>query len=67
MTPKEKATELVLKFSIVGLQQRNEGIVCALIAVDELIKEYSTLPHFGELYLENIEYWEEVKQEIELL
>lgn len=42
MTSKEKALELVHKFSIVGLQQRNEGITCALIAVDEIliIQEY---------------------------
>ena len=39
MTPKEKAIELVDKFSVVGLQQRNEGVACALIAVDEIVKE----------------------------
>jgi hypothetical protein len=37
MTPKDKAKELVDKFSVVGLQQRNEGVACALIAVDEII------------------------------
>lgn len=56
MTPKEKAIELVNKFSNVGLQQRNEGIACALIAVDELIK--ATVP------LTSTYYWREVKQEI---
>ena len=76
MTTKEKALELVEKFQsgyvINGfsyqLQNDEEDAKqCALIAVDEIIKEYSTLPHFGELYLENIEYLEEVKQEIEKL
>ncbi len=37
MTPKDKAKELVDKFSVVGLQQRNEGIACALIMCDELL------------------------------
>ena len=68
MTPKEKAKDLVDKFSVVGLQQRNEGIACALIAVDELIVQN------GELYLNGISpdyykkvngYLFEVKQEIE--
>jgi hypothetical protein len=58
MTPKDKAKELVDKFTVVGLQQRNEGIACALIAVDE-IKKYDSP---SELY-----YWQQVKQEIEKL
>jgi len=33
MTPQDKAKELVDKFTVVGLQQRNEGIQCALIAL----------------------------------
>lgn len=36
-TPKEYAKELVSEFSLVGLQQRNEGIACAKIAVDKEI------------------------------
>ena len=35
--PKEYAEELVNEFSLVGLQQRNEGIACAKIAVDKEI------------------------------
>ena len=38
MTPKEKAKQLVDKFTLVGLQQRNEGIQCALICVDEMME-----------------------------
>lgn len=72
MTPKNKALELVKTFSKKSnnLKQRtdwNYDKQCALIAVNEIINEYSNLPHFGELYLENIDYLEEVKQEIEKL
>ena len=58
MTPKEKAEELVLKFSIVGLQQRSEGIACALIAADEIIKQVNH---------SDVGYWKAVKLEIEKL
>lgn len=57
MTPQEKAEELVDKFSLVGLQQRNEGLACALICVDEIIENYDT----------TLAYWQEVKKEIENL
>ena len=74
MTAQEKAKELVDKFDGVGLQQRNEAIACALIAVDEII-ELSSKSRivFSEMqgnvlnqYTETF-YWEQVKQEIELL
>ena len=52
MTPKQKAKELIDKFSLVGLQQRNEGVACALIAVDEMI-------------VQNGEYWLLKKIEID--
>jgi hypothetical protein len=57
MTPQEKANELVEKFSLVGLQQRNEGLACALICVDEIIENYDT----------TLAFWQEVKKEIENL
>lgn len=57
MSPQEKANELVEKFSLVGLQQRNEGLACALICVDEIIENYDTF----------LAYWQEVKKEIENL
>jgi hypothetical protein len=62
MTPKDKAKELVDKFSTVGLQQRNEGIACALIMCDELLCNTTFLLSNGELY-----FWNEVKKEIEKL
>jgi hypothetical protein len=63
-SPKEKAIELVDKFTNIGLQRRNEGIACALIAVDEIIKALrKDLP---ELSLGK-GYWSSVKKEIEKL
>ena len=71
MKPKEKAIELVDKFSVVGLQQRNEGIACALIAVNYIIDalpisqyDYDRLD-----WVENavLIFWEQVKEEIEKL
>ena len=38
MNAKNKAKQLINKFSAVGLQQRNEGIACALIAVNQMLK-----------------------------
>jgi hypothetical protein len=61
MTPKEKAQELVDKFTVIGLQQRNEGIQCALIAVDEIINVTAGLKGL----IHGFQYWEEVKEEIE--
>jgi hypothetical protein len=62
MTPKDKAKELVDKFSVVGLQQRNEGVACALIAVDEIISVIDP-----ETFLLTWLYFKEVKKEIENL
>lgn len=64
MTPKEKAITLVNKFSTVGLQQRNEGLACALIAVTEII---NAIAFDFENPSENTIYWLKVKQEIENL
>jgi hypothetical protein len=58
--PKEKAQELVDKFTVVGLQQRNEGIQCALICVAEMLKVAWFIPD-GEIY----EFLLKVKEEIE--
>jgi hypothetical protein len=62
MTPKEKAKELVDKFTVIGLQQRNEGIQCALICVAEMLKVAWFIPD-GEIY----EFLLKVKEEIEKL
>jgi hypothetical protein len=62
MTPKDKAKELVDKFTVVGLQQRNEGIQCAIIAVDEMLKVAYFISD-NEIY----EFLLKVKEEIENL
>ena len=78
MTPKEKAIELVNKFNkytVVCVTHYSNGKMgenkqdakqCALIAVSEIIK---TNPYEwdGEDLNSTIDYWQEVKQEIEKL
>jgi hypothetical protein len=69
MTPKEKAENLFVKFNEDGLHQISSIITrhirkeiikqCALIAVDELLLLVTYQP--------TIDYWNEVKQEIEQL
>jgi hypothetical protein len=76
MTPKEKAIELVDKFyqttpneswinQPIGLKKEykawEQSKQCALIAVDELIRE-QTMWQNGEV--NPVLYWQEVKQEI---
>jgi hypothetical protein len=71
MTPKEKAGELVDKFSDLedGEMYIGKAKQCALIAVDEILKSVPkqpsisiTMPHF-----EATAYWEKVKSELEKL
>jgi hypothetical protein len=61
MTPKEKAKELVDKYSFVEIQHYTsmfEVKQCALIAVEEILKRNEPIQgHFWD-------YWEQVKQEI---
>jgi len=71
MTPKEKAKELVNKYlrtypiydnpTVVISYTNNEAKQCALIAVDEILEILS------EDINPLVNYWFEVKQEIELL
>jgi len=63
---KEKAEKLVVKFSAVGLQQRNDGIKCALIAIDVIIKE-TMLHDLTPFQHGRTGFWLEVKQELEKL
>ena len=66
MTPKEKAEELVDKFTDVedGEMYIGKAKQCALIAVDEMLDELSN----EDLYKKsNYIFWQEVKQEIEKL
>ena len=75
MTPKEKANELLSKFVSISLSQYVDlvdGIrirlakQCALIAVDEILGDIDD----SILHPQNkeaIDYWQEVKKEIEAL
>ena len=75
MTPQKKAKELVDKFSAVPLLDSYEAKQCALIAVDEIIKvcpyirhkDWETLEQLNAANIYFVEYWNEVKQEIEKL
>ena len=65
MTAKVKAKELIYNyFNFIDYLHYEEAKQCALIAVDELIKSYSSKKSI--LPREN-EYWKEVKTEIEKL
>lgn len=66
MTPKEKAKELFDKYQIAGSQWYVDTTKkYALIAVDEIIEAIDW--HYYETPNNEIQYWEEVKQEIEKL
>lgn len=63
MTPKEKAKELVDKYSFVEIQHYTsmfEVKQCALIAVDEILNNDG----FTQFDIYLTEYWQQVKQEI---
>jgi hypothetical protein len=62
MMPKDKAIELVNKFSTVGLQQREEGIACAIMAVNEIIEAIDW--HEYETPNKELNYWLDVRKEI---
>jgi len=62
MNAKEKAIELICKFDLFDLD-KEKSIQCALIWVDEIINN-DGFTQFDD-YL--TQYWNEVKQEIELL
>ena len=71
MTPQEKAIELIDKMYLAFLEQSVKQ--CALIAVDEILKEHRSHYNWCKLQsddepitiLSKIEEWQEVKQEIE--
>ena len=64
MTPKEKAEELIAKFMphSSGNSNNNEAKQCALIAVDEIMKEL-----FVAALDSGYNYYRKVKQQIEKL
>jgi len=64
MTPKEKAAELVDKFSNECLLTTDGGKVAALIAVNEILKDREEIDG---MRIINDPYWMEVKQELKKL
>ena len=71
MTPKEKAQELVDKFRINVLDDEGSGLntfkakQCAVIAVDEILWHIIKYSDSSKEYvIENSEYWQEVKHEL---
>lgn len=74
MTPKEKADELMDRFTHdlscdVGSLSNYQAKQCALIAVDGIIKEHCHESEHKDPLAQDrwIDYWQEVKQEIERL
>jgi hypothetical protein len=72
MTPKEKAAELIVNYQLKCKSLNyDEAKQCALIAVNEIINtlnyDIRDLDVRGNILLDLIKYWREVKQEIEKL
>jgi hypothetical protein len=69
MTPKEKARELVeaMAFSCRECDYEAKAKQCALIAVDEILYLKHIVTLRRNMHEMELEYWDEVKQEIENL
>ena len=71
MTPEEKALEIFNKMcSSVDELLPLDARECALIAVDEILNIIPCYEEYGSngwVLIDNSEYWEEVKKEIEKL
>ena len=69
MTAREKAKELVQKMRVHSPVWEIEGDAkqCALIAVDEIIDVLVDLSFSEFTFINDVVYWNEVKQEIEKL
>ena len=65
MTPKEKAEELIDKFTYWNTSEaEREGIKSALIAVEEIINSNPHSNPFNTTTYSTMDYWQEVKSEI---
>ena len=73
MTPKEKAISLYQSFYPqvqwkMGQEDcKDRAKECSLIAVDEIIKNLVDLSNGEFTFIFNVQYWQEVKQEINKL
>mgnify|MGYP003668173102 FL=1 len=63
MTAKEKAKEIAMKFDKYG--QTDNAVKCALICVDEILESLWNVGHSSSN--DEVNYWQEVKQEINKL
>jgi hypothetical protein len=75
MTPKDKAWELVIKYRLIEFDKTEDTRLmisiadakeCALIVVDEVLKAVNN-PDETYLMKDDVNYWTEVKKEIEAL
>jgi len=68
MTPKEKANEIVHEYLINTPVpfHIDDAKICASIAVNQILEAIKFL-HYGIEYLNQVEYWMEVLEEIEKL
>jgi hypothetical protein len=70
MTPNQKADELIRKYYTWGINKEGQTLSwleakqCALIAVEEILKTYDSKDL---IYPKEVNYWQEVKKEIEKL
>jgi hypothetical protein len=66
---KEKAKELVERFdnTLTYLESKNKAKQCALICVDEIRLELDNFGNDDGYQFSRVEYWQEVKQEINKL
>ena len=70
MSPKEKAKELVGKLYYGGYKKPMfyyNAKQCALITVDEILNAICFNMYDEDAYNKEVSYWQEVKNEIELL
>jgi len=67
MEAKDKAKELVNKFINVALLDDYESKQCALISVDEIIRANPHSNPFNTDVHSTMEYWQQVKNQINLL
>jgi hypothetical protein len=75
MTPKDKAWEMVIKYRLIEFDKTEDTRLmisiadakeCALIVVDEVLKAVNN-PDETYLMKDDVNYWTEVKKEIEAL
>lgn len=74
MTPKEKAKDLIDKFELIDRQYTYQDYLnlfaakqCALICVDEILKELKEIKKLYNIETLPFKYWKKVKKEINKL